>query len=86
MSASQWIGAVLASARPKAVAALVRYFRDLDTAEEAYQEAYQMPLRRLRTPHSSLSRKLGTKLPMRTKNGSETSLYAASVQVKQPLR
>jgi RNA polymerase sigma-70 factor (ECF subfamily) len=30
---------VLASARPKAMAALVRYFRDLDVAEEAFQEA-----------------------------------------------
>ncbi|TCT07693.1 RNA polymerase sigma factor [Aquabacter spiritensis] len=34
-----WIHAALTSARPQAVAALLRYFRDLDTAEEAYQEA-----------------------------------------------
>jgi RNA polymerase sigma-70 factor (ECF subfamily) len=34
-----WIGTALASARPQAVAALLRYFRDLDTAEEAFQEA-----------------------------------------------
>ncbi len=34
-----WIDAALTSARPQAVAALLRYFRDLDTAEEAYQEA-----------------------------------------------
>ena len=34
-----WIGQALASARPQAVAALLRYFRDLDTAEEAFQEA-----------------------------------------------
>jgi RNA polymerase sigma-70 factor (ECF subfamily) len=34
-----WIEAALTSARPQAVAALLRYFRDLDTAEEAYQEA-----------------------------------------------
>jgi RNA polymerase sigma-70 factor, ECF subfamily len=34
-----WIGAVLASARPHAMAALLRYFRDLDVAEEAFQEA-----------------------------------------------
>jgi hypothetical protein len=34
-----WIDAALASARPQAVAALLRYFRDLDTAEEAFQEA-----------------------------------------------
>jgi RNA polymerase sigma-70 factor (ECF subfamily) len=34
-----WIGAALAAARPQAVAALLRYFRDLDVAEEAFQEA-----------------------------------------------
>ena len=34
-----WIDAALASARPRAVAALLRYFRDLDLAEEAFQEA-----------------------------------------------
>jgi RNA polymerase sigma-70 factor (ECF subfamily) len=34
-----WIDGALASARPRAVAALLRYFRDLDTAEEAFQEA-----------------------------------------------
>ncbi|MFC0368321.1 RNA polymerase sigma factor [Methylobacterium isbiliense] len=31
--------AALAGARPRAVGALLRYFRDLDTAEEAFQEA-----------------------------------------------
>ncbi len=34
-----WINPLLTSARPQAVAALLRYFRDLDTAEEAFQEA-----------------------------------------------
>jgi len=34
-----WMGAALAASRPQAVSALLRYFRDLDTAEEAYQEA-----------------------------------------------
>lgn len=34
-----WIGAALAAARPQAVGALLRYFRELDTAEDAYQEA-----------------------------------------------
>lgn len=34
-----WIDAALRSARPQAVGALLRYFRDLDTAEEAFQEA-----------------------------------------------
>lgn len=34
-----WIDAALTSARPQAVGALLRYFRDFDTAEEAFQEA-----------------------------------------------
>ncbi len=34
-----WIDLALTSARPQAVAALLRYFRDLDTAEEAFQNA-----------------------------------------------
>jgi RNA polymerase sigma-70 factor, ECF subfamily len=34
-----WIEARLVGARPQAVAALLRYFRDLDLAEEAFQEA-----------------------------------------------
>ena len=34
-----WIDAALVSARPQAVAALLRYFRDLDLAEEGYQDA-----------------------------------------------
>jgi RNA polymerase sigma-70 factor (ECF subfamily) len=34
-----WIEGALTSARPQAVGALLRYFRDLDAAEEAFQEA-----------------------------------------------
>ena len=34
-----WIDAALTAARPQAMGALLRYFRDLDTAEEAFQEA-----------------------------------------------
>jgi RNA polymerase sigma-70 factor (ECF subfamily) len=39
MSELAWINAALVAARPQAVGALLRYFRDLDTAEEAFQEA-----------------------------------------------
>ena len=46
MTDLRWIDAALISARPQAVAALLRYFRDLDTAEEAFQEA---SLRALKT-------------------------------------
>lgn len=41
-----WIETALTSARPQAVGALLRYFRDLDTAEEAFQNA---SLRALKT-------------------------------------
>src|SRR5436305_13819616 len=45
-----WIDAALTSARPQALGALLRYFRDLDTAEEAFQNAC---LRALKTwPHN----------------------------------
>lgn len=41
-----WIEAQIVAARPRVVGALLRYFRDLDVAEEAFQEAC---LRALRT-------------------------------------
>ena len=34
-----WLETAFAAARPQAVGALLRHFRDLDLAEEAYQEA-----------------------------------------------
>src|SRR5215813_7689430 len=39
MTDTAWIDAARTSARPQAVGALLRYFRDLDTAEEAFQNA-----------------------------------------------
>lgn len=39
MTHADWLSSVLASARPKAIAALLRRFGDLDLAEEAFQEA-----------------------------------------------
>ncbi|WP_457940657.1 RNA polymerase sigma factor [Mesorhizobium sp. 10J20-29] len=39
MTDMEWISQALSSARPRVVAALLRYFRDLDTAEEAFQDA-----------------------------------------------
>jgi RNA polymerase sigma-70 factor (ECF subfamily) len=39
MSEDGWIDAALTAARPQAVGALLRYFRDLDRAEEAFQDA-----------------------------------------------
>ncbi|MDR6950863.1 RNA polymerase sigma-70 factor (ECF subfamily) [Ancylobacter sp. 3268] len=45
MDEARWIGTTLAAARPQALAALLRYFRDLDLAEEAFQEACLRALR-----------------------------------------
>ena len=39
MTEADWISTTLTAARPQALAALLRNFRDLDTAEEAFQEA-----------------------------------------------
>jgi RNA polymerase sigma-70 factor (ECF subfamily) len=39
MSDLAWIETALTAARPQAMGALLRYFRDLDLAEEAFQEA-----------------------------------------------
>jgi len=39
MSDLAWIEQAMTAARPQAVGALLRYFRDLDTAEEAFQNA-----------------------------------------------
>jgi RNA polymerase sigma-70 factor (ECF subfamily) len=45
MTDAAWTETTLTAARPRAVAALLRYFRDLDTAEEAFQEACLRALR-----------------------------------------
>jgi RNA polymerase sigma-70 factor (ECF subfamily) len=39
MSDPAWISAALTAARPQVLGALLRYFRDLDMAEEAFQDA-----------------------------------------------
>jgi RNA polymerase sigma-70 factor, ECF subfamily len=39
MTDPAWTGAALTSARPQVLGALLRYFRDLDRAEDAFQEA-----------------------------------------------
>jgi RNA polymerase sigma-70 factor, ECF subfamily len=39
MTDNGWIASTLTSARPQVLGALLRYFRDLDVAEEAFQEA-----------------------------------------------
>ncbi len=46
MTDPAWIDAAITSARPQAMGALLRWFRDLDAAEEAFQDAC---LRALRT-------------------------------------
>ncbi len=45
MIQAAWIGAAISTARPQAMAALLRYFRDLEVAEEAFQDACVRALR-----------------------------------------
>ncbi|MGA7323891.1 MAG: RNA polymerase sigma factor [Rhodomicrobium sp.] len=45
MNDLDWINGALSGARPQAIGALLRYFRDLDIAEEAFQEAALRALR-----------------------------------------
>ena len=45
MSDLGWIDGALTAARPQAIGALLRYFRDLDLAEEAFQDACLRALR-----------------------------------------
>lgn len=45
MTEVAWIEATLTAARPQAMGALLRYFRDMDTAQEAFQEACLKALR-----------------------------------------
>lgn len=66
MTEAAWIQTVLVAARPRAIAALLRTFRDLDAAEEAYQEAC---LRALKTwPHNGPPRDTAAWLIMVGKN------------------
>ena len=46
MTDLSWIDAAITKARPQAIGALLRYFRDLDVAEEAFQEACLRALKR----------------------------------------
>jgi RNA polymerase sigma-70 factor (ECF subfamily) len=46
MNDSTWIEAALTAARPQVLAALLRYFRDLEVAEEAFQESSLRALQR----------------------------------------
>ena len=39
MTDLSWIEGAVGAARPQAMAALLRYFRDMDAAEEAFQDA-----------------------------------------------
>jgi len=77
-----WIDAALTSARPQAVGALLRYFRDLDTAEEAFQEAC---LRALKTwPDKGPPRDPAAWLIMVGRNAALDSVRKRSRQAELP--
>jgi RNA polymerase sigma-70 factor (ECF subfamily) len=77
-----WIDAALTSARPQAIGALLRYFRDLDTAEEAYQDAC---LRALKTwPENGPPRDAAAWLIMVGRNAGLDGVRKRSRQTELP--
>ncbi len=77
-----WIDAALTSARPQALAALMRYFRNLDTAEEAFQESC---LRALKTwPLNGPPRDPAAWLIMVARNSAIDAVRSRSKQVALP--
>ena len=82
MSDLAWIDAALVSARPQALGALLRYFRDLDTAEEAFQDAC---LRALKTwPEKGPPRDPAAWLILVGRNAAVDSLRRRSKQAPLP--
>jgi RNA polymerase sigma-70 factor, ECF subfamily len=82
MTDTAWIGAVVSAARPQAVAALLRYFRDLDMAEEAFQEA---SLRALKSwPQNGPPRDAAAWMIMVGKNAGVDAVRRTSKQVPLP--
>jgi RNA polymerase sigma-70 factor (ECF subfamily) len=77
-----WIQAAITAARPRAVAALLRYFRDLDAAEEGFQEAC---LRALKTwPQNGPPRDAAAWLIMVGRNAAIDSVRRRSRQTPLP--
>lgn len=82
MSELAWISAALSAARPQVVAALLRYFRDLDTAEEAFQEA---ALRAVKSwPHNGPPRDAAAWLIMVGRNSGIDQIRRARKQEPLP--
>src|SRR5438128_305832 len=82
MTEVAWTNGALTAARPQAVAALLRYFRDLDTAEEAFQEAC---LRALKTwPQNGPPREPAAWLIMVARNSAIDAARHRSKQVALP--
>jgi RNA polymerase sigma-70 factor (ECF subfamily) len=78
----RWIDTALTSARPQAIGALLRYFRDLDIAEEAFQEAC---LRALKTwPQNGPPRDAAAWLIMVGRNVAIDSVRRGKKQTELP--
>jgi RNA polymerase sigma-70 factor, ECF subfamily len=77
-----WMASLLNAARPQTVAALLRYFRDLDAAEEAFQDA---SLRALKTwPRNGPPRDPAAWLIMVGRNAGVDSIRKRSRQEELP--
>ena len=82
MTDAAWMASLLNAARPQAVAALLRYFRDLDTAEEAFQDA---SLRAMKTwPVNGPPRDPAAWLIMVGRNAGVDSIRRRSRQTELP--
>ena len=82
MTDTAWIDNALTSARPQAVGALLRYFRNLDTAEEAFQNAC---LRALKSwPQNGPPRDATSWLIMVGRNAALDGVRKRSKQVAMP--
>lgn len=82
MTPLAWVDAALTTARPQAIGALLRYFRDLDTAEEAFQDAC---LRALKTwPQQGPPRDPAAWLIMVGRNVALDSMRRRAKQVALP--
>jgi RNA polymerase sigma-70 factor, ECF subfamily len=82
MTDPAWIDATLTAARPAAMGALLRYFRDLDQAEEAFQEAC---LRALKSwPQNGLPRDPAAWLILVGRNAALDGVRRSARQVALP--
>ena len=87
MTDMAWINSALIAARPQAVGALLRYFRDMDMAEEAYQDACLRALKTLaRKGAAARSHRLADPGGAQRRTGRRTQAAAAPRRCRRKRR